>query len=179
MIPEEQGEGGERMKLSELACAGGLRAILNLDSRINEGKQSPEEMWLEALTYPPFPTPKRDKVQRKFPQRGFLRNQHASPSGARSLGSKVYTELQGRGRIFWKVSQLRWGRSPTLGDNGGWDRASLGTQWSFSWVTGEDIEPGKPLEEMDTGGRGAGKRWTQGAEGQEAHSWYGRHEKYS
>lgn len=97
MIAEEWRGEKERMKLSELACASGLRAILNLDSRINEGKQSPEEMWLEALTYPPSPPrprlAKRDKVQRKFPQRGFLRNQHASTSGARSLGSKVYPVL--------------------------------------------------------------------------------------
>lgn len=108
------------MKLSKLACAGGLRAILNLDSRINEGKQSPENVAGDAdLPSIPPPLAKRDKVQRKFPQRGFLRNQHASTSGARSLGSKVYTELQGRGRIFWKVSQLRWGSSPTLGDDGG------------------------------------------------------------
>lgn len=143
--------GGEkgRMKLSELASAGWLGAILNLDSRINEGETVPRRHVaggtdLPSISpHPPPPPPprlaKRDKVQRKFPQRGFLRNQHASTSGARSLGSKVYTELQGRGRIFWKVSQFRWGRSPTLGDDGGGVvRASLGTQWSFSWVTGED-----------------------------------------
>lgn len=82
MIAEEW-VGGEkgRMKLSELASAGWLGAILNLDSRINEGKQSPEDMWLEALTYPPSPptplpphphaSPKGTKSRENFPSEGF------------------------------------------------------------------------------------------------------------
>lgn len=69
MIAEEWRGEKERMKLSELGCAGGLRAILNLDSRINEGKQSPEEMWLEALTYPPSPPPPPPRQKGQSPEK--------------------------------------------------------------------------------------------------------------
>lgn len=60
------------MKLSELACAGGLRAILNLDSRINEGKQSPENVagGTDLLPSPP-PSPRGTKSRENFPSEGF------------------------------------------------------------------------------------------------------------
>lgn len=129
-------------------------------------------------------SPRGTKSRENFPSERFWESnssalgKQASTSGASSLGSKVYSALQGRGRIFWKALQFRWGRSPTLGDGAGaftkqcWSEQVSDLAWqaesfaggAFSWVTGKDVRReqslGKPwrrwIDTVDRGSREGG-----------------------
>lgn len=103
------------------------------------GKQSPEEMWLEALTYPPSPSRQEGQnLEKIFPVRvtgktALALAKQASVSGASSLGSKHAQSFKAEGESSGS-RQFEWERSPTLGDHVGPLHSSAAQSKPGNWA---------------------------------------------
>lgn len=98
MEAEEKNE--ERRKLTILAFSCRVGSCSYPVSTVNEGKQSPEEMWL------------RVEVWRKSPQREFLvKLSLYQPQGQVKLGPRVQGAANGKEESFCSSVQHSWGGS--------------------------------------------------------------------